>query len=382
MAVPATSLTGANALPASVEQCIQVRNLTKVYRTRRGEHVALDNVSIDVGTGEFVVLLGPSGCGKTTLLRCIAGLEEPDSGEIYINGKLVFSSITGVMVPPEGRALNMVFQSYALWPHMTVVDNVAYPLRNSGVGTREARERATATLDLVGLGAFVSAYPGQLSGGQQQRVALARSIVSNEGLVLFDEPLSNLDAKVRDRLRVELLNLQSRIGFSAVYVTHDQMEALALADRVAVMDVGRVAQMGSARDIYDRPTSRYVADFVGSANEIHGRVIRSGANVSVETPMGQLNGTAADEAALAEGTDVVVMVRPEHCTLVSPEAVIGGNRVEGIVERSLYLGPLIQHFIKVGEMLMTVSVSGGESLTPGEKAVIAFEAERTRIFAA
>jgi len=339
-------------------------------------------VSIDVNSGEFVVLLGPSGCGKTTLLRCIAGLEEPDSGEIYINGKLVFSSATGVMVPPEGRALNMVFQSYALWPHMSVMDNVAYPLRNAGASAREAREQAAQTLDVVGLGAFAAAYPGQLSGGQQQRVALARAIVSNDGLVLFDEPLSNLDAKVRDRLRVELLNLQSKIGFSAVYVTHDQMEALALADRVAVMDVGQVAQMGSARDIYDRPVSRYVGDFVGSANEVKGRVVHVDGVASIDTPMGKLVGTFADGVVPPDGAEVVVMVRPEHCTLLPPDAVTTGNRVEGVVERSLYLGPLIQHFIKVGDMLVTVSVSGGESLAPGEKAVIGFEHDRTRIFAA
>jgi iron(III) transport system ATP-binding protein len=381
MSVAASRSTDAATAPAGATRRVEVRNLTKIYRTRRGEHVALDNVSIDIGAGEFVVLLGPSGCGKTTLLRCIAGLEEPDSGEIHINGKLVYSSEKNVSVPPEGRALNMVFQSYALWPHMSVVDNVAYPLRNARVSSSDARARATETLELVGLGAFTAAFPGQLSGGQQQRVALARSIVSNDGLVLFDEPLSNLDAKVRDRLRVELLNLQSRIGFSAVYVTHDQMEALALADRVAVMDVGRIAQIGSARDIYDRPSSRYVADFVGSANEIAGKVVRTGESLAIETPMGLLKGVAGG-SGLNEGVKATAMVRPEHCMLVSADAPGSGNMVQGVVERSLYLGPVVQHFIMVGDQQMTVSVSGGEGLKPGAKVALSFAADRTRIFAA
>ncbi|MGV3650229.1 MAG: ABC transporter ATP-binding protein [Devosia sp.] len=381
MTVAMTRPTGSDHSQAAQTPRVQVRNLSKIYRTRRGQHVALDNVSIDIGAGEFVVLLGPSGCGKTTLLRCIAGLEEPDGGEISINGKLVYSSRTGVSVPPEGRALNMVFQSYALWPHMSVVDNVAYPLRNTRVSSGEARARAAETLELVGLGAFTAAYPGQLSGGQQQRVALARSIVSNDGLVLFDEPLSNLDAKVRDRLRVELLNLQSRIGFSAVYVTHDQMEALALADRVAVMDVGRIAQIGSARDIYDRPTSRYVADFVGSANEIAGRIAEVEGGIVLETPMGRLTGVAGSDR-LGRGDTAIAMVRPEHCLIGQSGAAASGNQVEGVVERSLYLGPVIQHFVMVGDQQLAVSVSGGEGLKPGSRVAIGFAPDRTRIFAA
>ena len=381
MTVVTTRSMSSDGVEANAAPRVQVRNLSKIYRTRRGEHVALDNVSIDIGAGEFVVLLGPSGCGKTTLLRCIAGLEEPDGGEIHINGKLVYSSAAGISVPPEGRTLNMVFQSYALWPHMSVVDNVAYPLRNARASTADARARAAETLELVGLGAFKAAYPGQLSGGQQQRVALARSIVSNDGLVLFDEPLSNLDAKVRDRLRVELLNLQSRIGFSAVYVTHDQMEALALADRVAVMDVGRIAQIGSARDIYDRPKSRYVADFVGSANEIAGRIVSSSEGVAIETPMGRLKGVAGNDR-LIEGAKATAMVRPEHCILASPGSSVSGNQVEGTVERSLYLGPVVQHFIMVGEQQLTISVSGGEGLRPGSRVAICFAPDRTRIFAA
>jgi len=356
-----------------------VRNLTKVYRTRRGDHVALDNVSLEIANGEFVVLLGPSGCGKTTLLRCIAGLEEPDSGEIYINGRLVFSSAQKIFLPPEKRELNMVFQSYALWPHLSVIENVAYPLRNGGTEGRVSLERAREALGLMGLEAYGSAYPGQLSGGQQQRVALARAVVSGDGLVLFDEPLSNLDAKVRDRLRVELLSLQERIGFSAVYVTHDQMEALALADRIAVMDIGRFAQVGTPVEIYDTPHSRYVAQFVGSANEIEGEVVGTeGAWVKVMTPLGEIAGVAAEDG-IATGQRVILIVRPEHCVINSTDGA-SFNVAEGVLERSLYLGSLVQHMVKVAETEITVSVSGGEPLESGAKVPVSFAKNRTRVF--
>ncbi|WP_084032695.1 ABC transporter ATP-binding protein [Chelativorans sp. J32] len=331
---------------------VSVRNLTKVYRTRRGAHVALDNVSLDIDPAEFVVLLGPSGCGKTTLLRCIAGLEEPDSGEILIDGKVVFSSKAGIYVPPEKRHLSMVFQSYALWPHMSVLENVIYPIRNSGKPQREAARRAQDALDKVGLGKYAAAYPGQLSGGQQQRVALARAIVSGDGLVLFDEPLSNLDAKVRERLRLELLSLQSQIGFAAVYVTHDQTEALALANRIAVMDVGTVAQIGAPEEIYDHPVSRYVADFVGSANELEGTVVGTGDALRVRTAFGELK-SANFPKSIAEGQKVSVMIRPEHCDVAADANI--DNRITGRLVRSLYLGAVRQHFLETegGELLIT-----------------------------
>ncbi len=363
---------------------VTVRNLTKVYRTRRGDHVALDDVSLDIGAGEFVVLLGPSGCGKTTLLRCIAGLEEPDSGEIVVDGQVVFSSEKGIFIPPERRRLNMVFQSYALWPHFTVAENVAYPLRNSGVGKADALRRASETLDLVGLGGREGAYPGQLSGGQQQRVALARTIVAGDGLVLFDEPLSNLDAKVRDRLRIELLSLQDRIGFSALYVTHDQTEALALADRIGVMDFGRFEQLGPPDEIYDRPASRYVADFVGTANAIDGTVAALDAVVTVRTTFGDIRGMAAADG-LAVGDAVSVVIRPEHCH-IDPHAAAGIpgeiNRLQGEVERSLYLGAVTEYVVRTGSETLICSASGGRRIPAGEGQEVCFAAARTRIYAA
>jgi iron(III) transport system ATP-binding protein len=316
--------------------------------------LALDNVSLDIDPAEFVVLLGPSGCGKTTLLRCIAGLEEPDSGEILIDGKVVFSSKTGIYVPPEKRNLSMVFQSYALWPHLSVLENVIYPIRNSGKSQREAAPLAQAALDKVGLGKFAAAYPGQLSGGQQQRVALARAIVSGDGLVLFDEPLSNLDAKVRERLRLELLALQSQIGFAAVYVTHDQVEALALADRIAVMDVGTIAQIGAPEEIYDHPASRYVADFVGSANELEGTVVATGSTLRVRTAFGELLAANFPDT-VAEGQKVSVMIRPEHCNVATISDNYNDNRITGRLVRSLYLGAVRQHFLETdgGDLLIT-----------------------------
>ena len=347
---------------------VAVRNLTKVYRTKRGAHVALDNVSLDIDAGEFVVLLGPSGCGKTTLLRCIAGLEEPDAGEIIIDGKVVFSAEKGVYVPPERRDLSMVFQSYALWPHLNVLDNVVYPIRNAGKSSAEAAALAKEALNKVGLEKYSTAFPGQLSGGQQQRVALARAIVSGDGLILFDEPLSNLDAKVRERLRLELLSLQSQINFSAVYVTHDQIEALALADRIAVMDVGRIAQVGSPEQIYDYPNSRYVADFIGSANEFAGKVKRIGDNLTVETEMGELE-VGNFHPDLVEGQPVWLVVRPEHCAFDG----IGDNhnRFSGTLVRTLYLGASRQHFVATaaGELVVTtqtpIPVRGQEPVVIG-----------------
>ncbi|MBV9811555.1 MAG: ABC transporter ATP-binding protein, partial [Acetobacteraceae bacterium] len=249
---------------------VSIRDLRKTYPGRRTGPPALGGISLDVAPGEFVVLLGPSGCGKTTLLRCIAGLEQADAGEILLAGDVVFSAQRGIALPPEERRLSMVFQSYALWPHMSVAENVAFPLRSTRLTRAETEDRVRRVLELVALDGLADAYPGRLSGGQQQRVALARALVANSRLVLFDEPLSNLDAKVRDRLRGELSTLQRQLGFGAVYVTHDQAEALALADRLVVMQAGRIAQVGPPVDVYLAPGSRYVADFLGGANEIAG----------------------------------------------------------------------------------------------------------------
>jgi iron(III) transport system ATP-binding protein len=365
---------------------VSIRDVRKSYRSRRDEPPALDGISLDIAPGEFVVLLGPSGCGKTTLLRCIAGLERPDEGEITIAGETVFSASRGIALPPEDRRLSMVFQSYALWPHMTAFENVAYPLRNTRADRGEIQDRVREALRMVALESVRGDYPGQLSGGQQQRVALARAMVSNSGLVLFDEPLSNLDAKVRERLRVDLLGLQRRYGFSAVYVTHDQTEALALADRVVVMNIGRIAQIGTPGDVYLEPESRYVADFVGSANELSGTVLGwDGAFCRVRTEIGDLLGTATS-AVTARGQSVSLLFRPEHCRLGAarsdaPDKNMTANSMTARLERSLFLGPLVEHLVAIDRTRLVLHSADGEILPGGSEIVFSIRPERARIFA-
>lgn len=241
---------------------VSVRNLTKVYRTRRGSHVALDNVSLDIDPAEFVVLLGPSGCGKTTLLRCIAGLEEPDSGEILIDGKVVFSSRDGIYVPPEKRNLSMVFQSYALWPHLSVLENVIYPIRNSGKSQREAAPLAQEALEKVGLGKFSAAYPGQLSGGQQQRVAIARALAMHPSIMLFDEPTSALDPELVGEVLSVIKRLAGEHDLTMLLVTHEMQFAKQFSDRVCFFDQGRIVEQGSPEEVFTRPQEARTQEFL------------------------------------------------------------------------------------------------------------------------
>ena len=228
--------------------------------------------SLSVGRGEFVTLLGPSGCGKTTTLRCVAGLERPDAGEIRIGDEVVASAGRGIYLYPEHRNIGMVFQSYAVWPHMTVFENVAYGLRVRRIAAAEIRERTTRALELVGLDHLAERYATKLSGGQRQRVALARAIVYEPRVVLFDEPLSNLDAKLREQMRIELVRLQQEVGITSIYVTHDQAEALVMSDRVVVMDKGVIQQIDDPQTIYARPANTFVANFIGVANLMEGVV--------------------------------------------------------------------------------------------------------------
>ena len=264
MASPAPAGT---ASPAAGTASIEVKDLVVRY----GKVAAVRGVSLSVGAGEHLTLLGPSGCGKTTTLRAIAGLEKPESGEIRIDGAVVYSSSPRVQVPPEKRGLSMVFQSYAIWPHMTVFDNVAYGLRVRRVSDRELAEKVKWALELVQMGELGDRSASKLSGGQQQRVALARAFVFSPSVLLFDEPLSNLDAKLRAEMRIEIKELQRRLGITSVYVTHDLEEALAISDRIVVMKDGVIEQIGSPAEIYDLPRNAFVADFVGSANLIRGR---------------------------------------------------------------------------------------------------------------
>ncbi|MGY2076629.1 ABC transporter ATP-binding protein [Blastococcus sp. SYSU DS0828] len=336
---------------ASSTPVVEVSNLIKRFRRESGAVVnAIDDVSFEVAAGDFVVLLGPSGCGKTTLLRAIAGLETPDQGVIRIGGRAVFSAADRVDVPPERRDISMIFQSYALWPHMTAFKNVAYPLqsrRGRKIARDEIARRVRQALELVGVGELEKQYPGQMSGGQQQRIALARALVNNDELVLFDEPLSNVDAKVREQLRFELVSMQRKLGFSALFVTHDQTEAMELAHRIAVLDSGRVAQFGSPQEIYHRPATRYVAKFIGAINEVLGSVAATdGEGVVVDTPYGRFVGTAGGRR-FTVGDRVAAMWRPERGVL-SREEPATVNRWPGRVKAPLFVGSHTEYVVSVG----------------------------------
>jgi len=309
--------------------------VTKRYTGAHGAVLALSDVSLVIRPAERLVLLGPSGCGKTTLLRCIAGLETPDDGEILIGGTTVFSARRGIALPPERRGISMVFQSYALWPHMTAAANIAYPLQNHGVGKTDTATRVEAVLKMVGCEGLGRRHPSQLSGGQQQRIALARAIVSGDPLVLFDEPLSNVDAKVRESLRIELIGLQKRLGFAAVYVTHDQLEAAAIAHRMAVMAAGTIAQIGSPRQIYEDPVSSYVAEFTGTTNELAAEVVQqTTSGILVSTPIGNLLSTGC--VPFTAGQKVRVLLRPECIQLSARQADVNAWRTR--VESRMFLG--------------------------------------------
>jgi iron(III) transport system ATP-binding protein len=312
---------------------IGVRGLTK----RFGALAAVSGVELDIGDGELFTLLGPSGCGKTTLLRLIAGFYAADEGELFFDGERMNH------VPPEARRIGMVFQNYALWPHMSVAENVAYGLKLRRIAEKEISQRVKAILEKVGLKGLDQRYPGQLSGGQQQRVALARALVLNPGILLLDEPLSNLDAKIRIHVRAELRKLQKEFGITAVYVTHDQEEALALSDRIAVFDHGRIQQVGPPKALYERPANRFVADFIGINNLVEGTLLAEGI---AGTALGKLTGVA--EAKLRIGERCVVCVRPENVRLNAVPAH-GDNLLKGKVAFAAYLGNRLLYDIELGE---------------------------------
>ena len=339
--------------------------MRKSFTRRDGTtFVAIDDLSLDVGVGEFLVLLGASGCGKTTLLRCIAGLEQPDGGRIELSGSPVFDASSGIEVAPERRQIGMVFQSYALWPHMTVQENIAYPLQMRGASrdrTRDAVSRMTKAMNIAPL---ATQYPGQISGGQQQRVALARALVCGDDLILFDEPLSNVDAKVREHLRLELLAMQREFGFTAVYVTHDQDEAMALATHMAVITDGRIAQLGSPQDIYLRPRTSYVARFVGSANQFSATLRRDSDGVAVESAFGTL-AVPADNVHAA-GPDVVVISRPERWS-IGGDVRPGALGLEGELVAAAFLGSHNEYLVEAGGFRVQIWSFGHTLLQPGSR---------------
>ncbi|MCC7048765.1 MAG: ABC transporter ATP-binding protein [Alphaproteobacteria bacterium] len=314
---------------------LSVSGLSKVYG-RHGEVKALDDFSLRFPAGQCTVLLGPSGCGKTTVLRSIAGLISPDAGRITIGDTVAFDHASGRELPPEERRLGMVFQSYALWPHMTVAENIAYPLLSSGLAKAEIAAKARAMLDWVGLAGIGGRYIHELSGGQQQRISLARAMVGRPRAILFDEPLSNLDARLRERMRLELLALRQTVPFTSIYVTHDQLEAMTLGDRVVVMHAGKIEQEGSPEDVYRRPRTRFAAEFVGIQNMLDGTVRgRTGSVVHVDTVLGTLN-TRGWNDDRPVGQRCTVAVRATLLSLQPAAEAAGGN--SGRVIRSAFQG--------------------------------------------
>jgi iron(III) transport system ATP-binding protein len=317
---------------------IAVHDLTK----RFGPNEVVSRADFSIGEGELFTLLGPSGCGKTTLLRLIAGFYAPDEGEIRFDDRVVND------VPAHERGIGMVFQNYALWPHMTVTQNVAYGLKLRNVPHGEIAQRVEAVLAKVRLVGLGDRYPGQLSGGQQQRVALARALVLNPKILLLDEPLSNLDAKIRVQVRAEIRKLQKELGITTMYVTHDQEEALTLSDRIAVFSQGRILQVGAPKSLYERPANRFVADFIGMNNLIDGtvRAADGDAGVRVETPLGDLGAIA--NGRFAPGDACVVCVRPENIAIDSAQRAAGANAAEGRVAFAAYLGNTLRYDVDVG----------------------------------
>ncbi len=363
---------------------ICIRNLSKSY----GGDVnlaAVASLSLDIDDGQFVTLLGPSGCGKTTTLRLIAGFIAPDAGTIHVDGRLLSSA--GQVVPPEERGMGMVFQNYAVWPHRTVFENVVFGLKLRRVAGAQARERVKRTLALVNLTGLEERLPGELSGGQQQRVALARSLVVEPKILLLDEPLSNLDAKLRERMRGELKELQRRTGITFVYVTHDQSEALALSNRIAVIHGGRLQQVGTPQEVYAQPASRVVADFMGLINLVPATVI------ATESGQGRLR-TAAGWTTVAEvpstavpGQRVEIAVRPENVRLRQPADADagrqGGESQAATVTDRTYLGNLVEYHVTLPDgVVLRVQTHPAERFAVGDKVTVTIDASRCTVFEA
>jgi iron(III) transport system ATP-binding protein len=334
---------------------IHVSSLVKQF----GEQRALDHVGFDVHEGELFTLLGPSGCGKSTTLMSIAGFQTPEEGRIAVGDETFFDASRRLSVPAEQRNLGIVFQSYAVWPHMTVFDNLAFPLKVRRLAKRDIRSRVEDVLELVEMSQYVKRYPHQLSGGQQQRVALARALAYSPSVLLLDEPFSNLDAKLRERARAWVKELQSTLGLTTIFVTHDQDEALSMSDRVAVMNVGEVQQIGTPEEVYRHPANRFVAEFVGRVNLIAGVVAsRDGGNVVLQIPDSSHRLAVASNGAPVSET-VTVAVRPEAMTLLPEDdgTFNGTNTWEADVHTVAFLGDHYEYELNAGPVALVAQSS-------------------------
>ena len=356
---------------------VVIRNLTKQF----GDNLVVDRINLEIQPGEFVSLLGPSGCGKTTTLRMIAGLLRPDGGEIVVNGQRL--NADGVFVPPEKRNMSLIFQSFAIWPHMTVSENVAFGLKLRKVPKAEITQRVQRILSSVRLDGLGGRYPGEMSGGQQQRAALARALVVEPQILLLDEPLSNLDANLREEMRIEIRRLHDQFGITSVYVTHDQIEAMSLSDRVVVMNQGVIHQIGTPEDVFERPATEFVTLFLGRTNPIHG-VLAEPDLVRRDDLV--LRGNAQG-AQVRVGERVMVSIRPHDISVTVPDgpaAATNGyrNRLPGTVERLVYLGESVEHWVRLERapgVLMRIFTHPGRRLSVGQRIALEVESEKCRI---
>lgn len=353
---------------------VEVRNVSLAYGATR----VLHDVSLMIEPGEFFALLGPSGSGKSTLLRLIAGFNQAQSGQVLIGGEDLSR------VPPWRRDIGMVFQNYALWPHMTVAENVAFGLEERRFPKETVRAKVAAALDLVGLGEFASRRPGQLSGGQQQRVALARTIAIEPKVLLLDEPLSNLDAKLRVYMRAELLALQRKLGITTIFVTHDQEEALSISDRVAVLDGGVVQQIGTPMELYDHPVNRFIAHFVGTANLLRGWIRPDAAGAQFESPvLGRIPVAGAGSTA----SEAEITIRPHALVLAPADRPNDAGRiwVEGVVAEREFLGEFVRYTVKVGGTDFVADEPhfiGDASHAPGSRVKIGIDPAQVKLLSA
>jgi iron(III) transport system ATP-binding protein len=360
---------------------LEVSGLCKGFadEAKRGGVRAVDDVSFTVRQGDFFTMLGPSGCGKTTTLRCIAGLERPDSGKISVDSAVMYSGAEGISVSANRRNLGMVFQSYAIWPHMNVYDNVAFPLR---VGTRrrtakkEVKKRVERSLEVVGLGHLAGRYATKLSGGQQQRLALARALVIEPTVLLLDEPLSNLDAKLRESLRFELKRLQRDQGITTVYVTHDQAEALSMSNQIAVMREGRISQIGNPFSVYLHPENEFVADFVGLTNLINGVVSAVSEQAgTVHTENGDMVVDSLVDVRI--GDQCIVSVRPEHIEVMEQDTLAAGpNVLEGTIANRLFTGEAMDYQVKVGDEMIRCRTPASQRMSTGKPVTLLLPPQR------
>jgi iron(III) transport system ATP-binding protein len=352
---------------------ISIRGLAKRFDAQN----ALHGLDLDIEDREFVTLLGPSGCGKTTTLRLLAGLAAPDAGEILIDGHVVSSP--RYVLPPERRQMGMVFQSYALWPHMSVFDNVAFGLTLKRVSRSEVCRRFEHALAMVGLEGLGERTPNALSGGQQQRVALARSLVTEPSILLLDEPLSNLDAKLRERKRIELKDLHRRTGITFVYVTHDQAEAMVLSDRIAVLNGGLLQQYAEPRTLYGHPANRFIADFMGAANLLAGVVEKPSSTAGAPGVVG-VGSTLHHEALLPAGATkdkvLTIMIRPEDIAIAREAPEPNRNILPGIVVGSNFLGSLVDYYVETDGLVLHVQVARGITFEREEYVYLSVQPEQ------